>query len=389
MKINLFDKIKEIVAEKLQSQDDEAFFVFDVNNLIKQHQMWVKSIPRVKPFYAVKCNDSKIVLKVLAALGTGFDCASKQELQKILNLGVEPERIVFAHTTKQISHILFAKKVGVKKMTFDNFDEVMKIKMLFPDCQIILRIRFDAEKSQISFGKKFGCDPILEAPELIKVCAELKMNLIGISFHAGSNCEDKEIFQNALFTIKQLFDFALTLGFHLNFVDIGGGFIGNDEVLMEKYSRDINLGIEKYFDNESFEIIAEPGRYFVSSAFTLVCGVIARRCQQKLLDDQFTFDYYVNDGIFNSFLGKYLGKSLNKQTFQVLNTNEKDEQLYNSTVWGQTCDILDVLAEDILLPKLFIGDWLVVRNMGSYTISTHVDFNGFQKHKICSVVIDS
>lgn len=386
--MTLFDKIQEIISKKLQSQDDDAFFVFDVNNLIKQHQVWVKNISRVKPFYAVKCNDSEIVLKVLATLGTGFDCASKRELQMILDLGVGPERIVFAHPTKQISHIVFARKVGVKKMTFDNFDELMKIKMLYQECEVILRIRFDAKKSQISFGKKFGCDPINEAPELIKMCAELEMDLIGISFHAGSNCEDKELFQIVLLTIRQLFNFALTVGLHLYFVDIGGGFIGDDELLMKKYSRDINQGIENYFENEKYEIIAEPGRYFVSSALTLVCGVIATRCQHKISENQFTFDYYVNDGVFNSFLGKFVGQTLSKQNFQVLNTIRENEPLYNSTIWGQSCDIIDVLAEDVLLPKLFIGDWLVVRNMGSYTISTHADFNGFEKHKIYPTVID-
>lgn len=387
--MSLLSNIQNIITEKLRAQDDDAFLVLDVNNLMKQHQMWVENISRVKPYYAVKCNDSEIVLTILAALGTGFDCASKREIQKVLNLGVEPKRIIFAHPTKQISHILFARKVGVKKMTFDNFDELMKIKMLFPECEVILRIRYDAEKSQISFGKKFGCDPTTEAPELIKMCQELDMNLIGISFHGGSNCEDEEIFQNALLIFRKLFEFASTLGLKLFFVDIGGGFIGNDELLMRKYSRDINQGIDKYFKDENYEIIAEPGRYFTSSAFTLVCNVIARRCQQDTLGNQIAFDYYVNDGIFNSFLGKYLGKCMNKQIFQVLRSNsEEEEPVYNSTLWGQTCDVLDILAEDILLPKLFIGDWLIVKNMGSYTISTHVDFNGFEKHKIYSIVLD-
>lgn len=385
--MSLEDTIKKIISKKLRSQDDDAFYVLDVNNLMKQHQMWTENIPRVKPFYAVKCNDSELVLKVLATLGTGFDCASKREIQKVLNVGVEPERIVFAHTTKQMSHIVFAREVGVKKMTFDNFDELMKIKILYPQSEMILRIRFDAKNSQISFGKKFGCDPIMEAPELIKMCKELQMNLIGISFHAGSYCEDKEIFQDALLTVRKLFNLASLFGIQLRFVDIGGGFVGNDERLMKKYSNDINRGIEDYFADEKYEIIAEPGRYFVSSAFTLVCSVVARRCRPK--GDQTIFDYYVNDGIFNSFLGKYVGKSLSKQIFHVLNKNkeEEDKTLHNSTIWGQTCDIIDVLAENVLIPKLFIGDWLIVKNMGSYTISTHVDFNGFEKSKIYPVFL--
>lgn len=40
---------------------------------------------------AVKCNDDKLLVSMLAALGTGFDCASKAEIQLVTSLGVRPE----------------------------------------------------------------------------------------------------------------------------------------------------------------------------------------------------------------------------------------------------------------------------------------------------------
>ena len=54
---------------------------------------------------AVKCNDDPVLLQTLAALGAGFDCASKQEITTILNLGVDPSRIIYANPCKQKSHI--------------------------------------------------------------------------------------------------------------------------------------------------------------------------------------------------------------------------------------------------------------------------------------------
>lgn len=61
---------------------------------------------------------------MLAEAGIGFDCASKNEIQQVLGSGVAPQRIVYAHPCKSITHLRFAKSVGVKQTVFDNEDEV-------------------------------------------------------------------------------------------------------------------------------------------------------------------------------------------------------------------------------------------------------------------------
>lgn len=83
----------------------------------------------------MKANDVKVVLETLAALEAGFDCASMGEIMKVLALGVSPDRIIFANPTKFISHIKYASKVGVTKMTFDSEDELYKIKDVFPSAE--------------------------------------------------------------------------------------------------------------------------------------------------------------------------------------------------------------------------------------------------------------
>lgn len=49
----------------------------NLDRIVKRHVRWLTNLPRVKPFYAVKCNNTPAVLKMLSALDTGFDCASK------------------------------------------------------------------------------------------------------------------------------------------------------------------------------------------------------------------------------------------------------------------------------------------------------------------------
>lgn len=79
---------------------------------------------------AVKCNSDKMVLKILGSMGCNFDCASAGEIQMILDIGIKPDRIIYANPTKQISHLKFAVNNGIMETVFDNTAELYKIKTL-------------------------------------------------------------------------------------------------------------------------------------------------------------------------------------------------------------------------------------------------------------------
>lgn len=76
---NVMTVIKDIAMSGLQ---EEAFYVLDIGDIVQKHQIWKEKLPRVDPYYAVKCNDNLIVIEVLAALGVNFDCASKVNMIK-------------------------------------------------------------------------------------------------------------------------------------------------------------------------------------------------------------------------------------------------------------------------------------------------------------------
>lgn len=115
--------------------DEVPIYICNVDDIVLKHKNWLAKMPRVIPHYAVKCNDSNIVLATLAALNTGFDCASKAEISKVLDLGVAPERIIFAQPAKPASHLRYAAQTNVKQMTVDSEIELHKIKRLYPEAK--------------------------------------------------------------------------------------------------------------------------------------------------------------------------------------------------------------------------------------------------------------
>ncbi len=122
---------------------EDPLYVLDLGAVLRLYQAWVHLMPRVQPFYAVKCNTDPAMVSLLAALGAGFDCASEWEADTVLGLGVPAERIVFANACKRPCDIRFAAAKGLKLTTFDTESELHKLARWHPSTEALLRIRAD------------------------------------------------------------------------------------------------------------------------------------------------------------------------------------------------------------------------------------------------------
>ncbi|XP_078362453.1 ornithine decarboxylase-like [Oculina patagonica] len=387
----------DIIEQKLSTigreDSDDAFYIVDLADVLLKHKKWVSLLPRVEPFYAMKCNTDPVILKMLTGLGIGFDCASKTEMQTMLGMGVSPAKIVYANPCKQASHIRFSAKHGISLMTFDNEMELHKIKELYPSARLLLRIRTDDSKSLCQLGIKYGA-PLKQCRHLLKVAHDLKLNVIGVSFHVGSGCYDASAFGTAVSAARSVFDLGAQIGYNFTMLDIGGGFPGAPDaaITFEEVCAILNPLLEEHFPVSSgVRIIAEPGRYYSASAFTLVVNVVARRTvkgsQLKQNDksaeaagckdsDELGYMYYVNDGVYGSFNCLVFDHATVNP--EVCGTDKKAEK-FPSSIWGPTCDSLDCITKNVLLPKVDVGEWLYFRNMGAYTCSAASTFNGFNK----------
>ena len=228
-------------------------------------------------YAAVKANPDPHVLRLLAALGTGFDCASKNEINTVLGVGnVDPSRIIFANPCKATSFIRHAAHAQVDKMTFDNTDELYKIARTHPGAKLVVRILADDSKSLCRLGLKFGV-PLVMVPGLLAKARELGLDVIGVSFHVGSGCYDSSAFADAIMRARAAFDMGREAGYEFDFLDVGGGF---EDANFEETAAVLNTALGEHFpDRTNLKVIAEPGRFYVSRAFTLATNIIARRAK--------------------------------------------------------------------------------------------------------------
>ncbi|XP_077438224.1 ornithine decarboxylase isoform X2 [Vanacampus margaritifer] len=389
------DIVEQKINESSMTDDRDAFYVCDLGDVLKKHLRWARALPRVSPFYAVKCNDSRVVVMTLASLGTGFDCASKTEIQLVQSLGVDPSRIIYANPCKQVSQIKYASAHGVQMMTFDSEMELTKVARYHNNAKLVLRIATDDSKAVCRLSIKFGAQ-LKACRGLLEKAKELGLDVIGVSFHVGSGCTDAEAYKQAITDARCVFDIGHDLGFCMTLLDIGGGFPGSEdtELKFEEITAVINPALDKYFPADSgVRIIAEPGRFYVASAYTLVVNIIAKKV---LMDDESASDdedegisdrslmYYVNDGVYGSFNCILYDHA---HCLPTLHKKPKpDEAMYPCSIWGPTCDGLDRIVEQCNLPDMHVGDWLLFENMGAYTVAASSTFNGFQKPDIHYVI---
>ncbi|KAH0581162.1 Ornithine decarboxylase [Termitomyces sp. J132] len=376
------------LAEARQPDAEKAFLVADLGEVYRQHQRWVAALPEVQPFYAVKCNPDPYVIRLLAALGAGFDCSSNAEISNILDVGgIDPSRIIFANPCKPTSFIQNAAKMGIEMMTFDNADELYKIARVHTSEKLVIRILTDDSKSLHAFGVKFGA-PLVIVPALLAKARELGLSVVGVSFHVGSGCYDPSVYSDAIKRARAVFDMGKEAGFTFNLLDIGGGF---EDAFFEQAAEFITHAIDQYFpDRQDLKIIAEPGRYYVSKAFRLAANIIARRAplvdvaehDNRGTSDQPVAMYYINDGIFSAFNCIIFDHKTMHPYVLSLNGSfhvPESEPRGLSIIWGPTCDSIDCVSPRATLPRaLQVGDWLGFDNMGAYTTSAASQFNGFE-----------
>lgn len=370
------------------AKTDSPMILLDLGEVKRKSHEWHTLLPRVEPFYAIKCNPHPSLLQTLweqwQCWGAGgFDCASPSEIESACCLGVDPaEHTIYANPCKQASAIHHASRAGVKRLVFDNLHELDKIKSIYPSADLIIRIQTDDSLAQCPLSNKFGASTS-DAPTLLARARELDLNVVGVSFHVGSGSSQKGVFRHALERARVVFDEGAHYGFKFSILDIGGGFPGwngDGQVSFADHAGDINTCLAELFPAPSVQILAEPGRFFAASTQALLTTVIAiggSETQRR---------YYLNDGVYGSFNCLIYDHAV-VPVPDILREGralvvEETQPTYKCTIFGPTCDGFDMISENITLPLLNLGDQLIFKNMGAYTSAASSTFNGFSHAQV-------
>ncbi|XP_055834624.1 ornithine decarboxylase [Solanum dulcamara] len=376
----LQDFMVSIITQKLQDEK-QPFYVLDLGEVVSLMDQWNTALPNIRPFYAVKCNPEPSFLSMLSAMGSNFDCASRAEIEYVLSLGISPDRIVFANPCKPESDIIFAEKVGVNLTTYDSEEEVYKIRKHHPKCEVLLRIKpMNDGNARCPMGPKYGALPE-EIEPLLRTAQAARLTVSGVSFHIGSGDADSNAYVGAIAAAKQVFETANQLGMSkMTVLDIGGGFTSGHQFTIAAPA--VKSALEQHFLNfPELTIIAEPGRFFAETAFTLATTVIGKRVRGELKE------YWINDGLYGSMNCVLYDHAAVTATPLACMSNRNNlncggSKTFPSTVFGPTCDALDTVLRDYQLPELQVNDWLVFPNMGAYTKAAGSNFNGFNTSAI-------
>eukprot|EP00747_Dinoflagellata_sp_TGD_P141105 gnl/TRDRNA2_/TRDRNA2_176084_c0_seq1.p1 gnl/TRDRNA2_/TRDRNA2_176084_c0~~gnl/TRDRNA2_/TRDRNA2_176084_c0_seq1.p1 ORF type:complete len:421 (+),score=-28.49 gnl/TRDRNA2_/TRDRNA2_176084_c0_seq1:153-1415(+) len=378
---NVESLIRSIIQKH---KPDNNFYICDLGQVIRCYSAWRRSLPRIVPFYAVKCHPNPAIISTLASIGSGFDCASPAEIDLVVGLGIHPMRIIYANPCKKISDLRYARKLGVQIGTFDTISELDKVATNYPEMLMIIRIRADDPNARCQLGNKFGAEK--EIWEELLIAAKYRgIRVVGASFHVGSGATSTEAFINALISVRILFTIAMDIGFELKLLNIGGGFTAflseQGYASLGHTSTAITQTMTQLFP-ETFghTVISEPGRFLVEKTCTMISQIFGRRPKRSLDKAEDNMDYWIADGLYGSMNCVMYDHASLKPFPIIIKTNSKTQSCleYISTLFGPTCDGLDTVIRDIKLPLMSNGDWIGFHDMGAYTICGAANFNGIK-----------
>ncbi len=377
------DTIKTL--RTLAEKHGTPLFVVDHTALRRNYAMFRKYLPRVQAYYAVKANPDPAIVKTLFDAGSSFDVASMPEFnivhEMIKHLPAKKrqdwiwDKIIYANPIK-VNDALRELDQYKALVTYDNHEEIRKIKKYAPNSGLALRLSVPNTGAMCELSSKCGAASG-EAVDLILAADKAGLVVEGLSFHVGSQTTNFENFVQAINLAASIFEEAKGRGYtKMNLLDIGGGFPAPYDETVKPFSelaRKINAELNRLFPKD-IQILAEPGRFMVATAGTAVSQVIGKaRRNGKLC-------YYIDDGVYNTFSGiifdhcQYHLKAFKKGPTEIC------------TVFGPTCDALDVISMSEELPtNLERGDLVYSRNIGAYSVASATHFNGFDPAKIVHI----
>ena len=201
---------------------DRPTLVISRARVAQQYDALKAGLGRAHIHYAVKANPAPQIIRMLVGKGSGFDCASRGEIELCLAQGARPENLSFGNTIKRAADIAFAHHAGVTLFAADSEAELEKIAAHAPGARVYIRLIVENSLADWPLSRKFGCAGSA-LPGLLDYARSLGLVPYGLSFHVGSQTRKSAFWHPVLDHVASLWHAARLAGHDLQLLNLGGG----------------------------------------------------------------------------------------------------------------------------------------------------------------------
>ena len=367
------------VAAKLATYET-PFYLYDID-LLNQTLDSLMSVAHrygYKVHYAIKANYDKRLLEIIRKHGLGIDCASGNEVQCAIEAGFDPKTIVYAGVGKRDKEIRYAIEQGIYAINCESIEELGIVNEIATEMNrvvsVALRVNPDIDPRTnhcIDTGQadsKFGIsyEEILDSVEYIRSLKSL--DVIGMHIHIGSQIRELHVFENMCNKVNVIVDNLSSLGFELEFVDVGGGLgINYDMPENEPIPNFASVFaiIKQHLQVGKREVHFEFGRAIVGECGELITKVLFNKTTatgRRLVIVDASMTELIRPALYGSY-------------HNIENITSKEEQRTKYTIVGTACESTDVFDENVSLPVTKRGDLLTLKSAGAYGMSMASHYN--------------
>lgn len=366
--------------EKIISTHPTPFYLYDEAGIQKTVKKLLNAFSwneGFREYFAVKALPNPNILEILKSEGCGLDTSSMGELVLAERVGVVGENIMFTSNNTPKEEYQKARTLGA----IINLDDISHIEYLEINAGIPDIISFRYNPGEERHGNtiigepkeaKFGLtkDQMFSAYKTMK---EKGVKRFGLHAMVASNELNEKYF---LKTAEMIFDLASeiskSVGINFEFINLGGG-IGipyqpdEEEIDIDKLAQGIkNIYEEKIIGNglPPLALFMECGRYITGPHGYLISTVIHQKdIYKKYVGLDATMANLMRPGMYGSYHHiTVLGKE------DIPHTETYD-------VTGSLCENNDKFAINRPLPKIEIGDIVVIHDTGAHGHSMGFNYN--------------
>lgn len=367
------------VADKL-AKYETPFYLYDIGllNQTLESLMSIASKYDYKIHYAIKANYDARLLQIIRKYGVGIDCASGNEVRCAIEAGFDPKSIVYAGVGKRDKEIRYAIEQNILAINCESIEEIDLVNELAAEAgkvvNIALRVNPDIDPKTnhcIDTGQadsKFGIsyEEILSSVEHIRSLKNVLV--IGMHIHIGSQIRELHVFENMCNKVNVIVENLTSLGFELEFVDVGGGLgVNYDMPENEPISNFASVFaiIKQHLKVGNREVHFEFGRSIVAQCGELITKVLYNKTTatgRRLVIVDGSMTELIRPALYGSY-------------HNIENITSEADQRLKYTIVGTACESTDVFDENVSLPITKRGDLLTIKSAGAYGMSMASRYN--------------